>query len=336
MINITEKLNDNNHFSFFYKEKIPSIRIDKYLNKYLNNISRNIIQNNIKKGNILVNNKKVKINYNIKLFDKIEIFIDSFKESINIIPENIPLNIIFEDDDIVIINKPAGMVVHPGHGNKKGTLVNALKYHFGELPSLNDDINRQGLVHRIDKNTSGLLIIAKNKYSLQHLANQFFQHTISRKYLAIVWGDLIKDKGTIIGNISRNINNYKQMIVLPNGNGGKHAITHYKVLERFKHMTYISCKLETGRTHQIRTHFKYLGHPIFNDYEYGGNKILNIFNVSNYKKFIKNCFNELPRQALHAISIGFRHPINNNFYYFQSPIPNDINSILKKLRKYKI
>lgn len=329
-------LKNNNNFSFYYKEKNPSIRIDKYLNNILNNISRNIIQNNIKKGNILVNNQKVKLNYTIKFFDKIQVDIDSSKK-FNIISENIPLNIIFEDNDLIIVNKPAGMVVHPGPGHEKGTLVNALKYHFGELPSLNNDNRqRQGLVHRIDKNTSGLLIIAKNKYSLEHLSHQFFQHTISRKYLAIVWGDVIKDKGTIIGNISRNLNNHKQMKVFPDGNRGKYAITHYRVLERFNYMTFISCKLETGRTHQIRTHFKYLGHPIFNDYEYGGNNILKTFNVSNYKKFIKNCFKELPRQALHAISIGFTHPTNNNFYYFESPIPNDINSVLKKLRKYKI
>lgn len=333
--NFQDSDNNKQYLTFFYKEKKPSIRIDKYLHDLLKNISRKKIKNYLETGHVLVNTQKVKLTYKIQYFDKIEICVDSFQSSNKIIPENIPLNILFEDNDIVIINKPAGMVVHPGHGNKTGTLVHALKYHFGELPSLNNDNNRQGLVHRIDKNTSGLLLIAKNKFSLEHLSKQFFYHTISRKYLAIVWGDLMQDQGTIIGNLIRNINNYKQMIICPDGKRGKYAITHYKVLERFKYMTYISCKLETGRTHQIRAHFKYLGNPIFNDFEYGGNKILKNYNKSNYTKFIKNCFNILPRQALHATSIRFEHPINNKLYYFKSPIPHDMNCLIQKLRNYK-
>lgn len=315
-------------FNFSPKIEEVSIRIDKFLVNHIKDITRNKIQSFAKLKNILVNGKVVKSNYRIKAFDTIKILIPVSSHINEIKEENITLDIIYEDKDLIVINKPAGIVVHPGNGNLNGTLVNALKYYFNKHSILNPPI----LVHRIDKNTSGLLVIPKNKYTLENLIQQFSSHNINRKYLALVWGDLTKDNGTIIGNIGRNLHDRKKMNVFPKGDYGKYAITHYKVIERFQYVTLVICRLETGRTHQIRIHFKYIGHPIFNDNYYGGDKILKGIVFSKYKSFVNNCFKQLPRQALHAISLGFIHPISKKYLYFKSPIPEDMHSILDKWR----
>jgi 23S rRNA pseudouridine1911/1915/1917 synthase len=261
--------------------------------------------------------------------------------SVEVIPENIPLNIVFEDDYVIVVNKKPGMVVHPAYGNYTGTLVNALAYHCDNLPKtrtrLNNDLflDRPGLVHRIDKNTSGIIIAAKTELAMVRLAKDFFDRTMDRKYVAICWGDLKEDSGTIIGNVGRDLKNRKVMYVFPEGSEhGKHAVTHYKVIERFGYITLVECKLETGRTHQIRVHFKSIGHPLFNDNEYGGDIILKGLNTAKYKQFIKNCFDLLPRQALHAKTLGIKHPITGEKLFFDSEIPADIQSVLEKWRRF--
>jgi 23S rRNA pseudouridine1911/1915/1917 synthase len=251
-----------------------------------------------------------------------------------LVAENIPLDIIYEDEEVIVVNKPAGMVVHPGHGNYSGTLVNGLIYHFQGLPKNSNE--RPGLVHRIDKDTSGLLVVAKTEYAMANLASQFFNRTTERLYLALVWGSVTEDQGTITGNIGRSLKNRLQMDVFPEGDFGKHAVTHYKVLERFSYVTLVECKLETGRTHQIRAHFKYLGHPLFNDERYGGDRILKGTTFTKYKQFVDNCFKILPRQALHAKTLGFEHPISKEKLFFNSEMPEDMKQCLDKWRKYTV
>lgn len=318
-----------------------SFRIDKFVMMQIANSTRTKIQNACDAGFILVNGKPVKSNYKIKPLDEISVMLTVPPRSVEILPENIPLDITYEDDYIVMVNKKPGMVVHPAYGNYTGTLVNALVYHFKNLPmsrtKLNNDLHleRPGLVHRIDKNTSGLLIIAKTELAMTRLAKDFFDRTMDRKYMAICWGDLKEDEGTIVANVGRNLRNRKVMDAFPEGSEyGKHAVTHYKVLERFGYVTLVECKLETGRTHQIRVHFKSIGHPLFNDNEYGGDIILKGINSAKYKQFIQNCFTLLPRQALHAKTLGITHPITGEKLFFDSPVPDDMQAVIDKWRRY--
>jgi 23S rRNA pseudouridine1911/1915/1917 synthase len=324
------------HYHFDVDKGQKLLRIDKYLVNRIENSSRTKIQAAADAGNILVNKKPVKSNYKVKPEDVISIVMAYPPREIEIIPENIPLNIVYEDDDLVIVNKESNMVVHPGYGNYTGTLVNALTYHFKDLPLFQEGDLRPGLVHRIDKNTTGLIMVAKNEISKNKLAKQFFDRTINRRYNAIVWGNLPKDEGTITGNIGRDIRDRKKMAVFPDGDHGKHAVTHYKVLERFDYVNLVECKLETGRTHQIRVHFQYLGNPLFNDDTYGGNQILKGTTFTKYKQFIQNCFKILPRQALHAKSIGFIHPKTGKEINFDSELPDDMQQVLEKWRTYII
>lgn len=318
-----------------------SMRIDKFIMIRIAHSTRTKIQNACDEGRVLVNGKSVKSNYKTKPLDEISIVLTVPPRDIEVIPENIPLDITFEDDYIVLINKKPGMVVHPAYGNYRGTLVNALAYHFQNLPKtktkLNNDLylERPGLVHRIDKNTSGIIIIAKTDLAMTRLAKDFFDRTMDRKYIAICWGDLKEDEGTITGNVGRDPRDRKKMYVFPPGSEeGKHAVTHYKVIERFGYVTFIECKLETGRTHQIRVHMKSIGHPLFNDNEYGGDIILKGLNTAKYKQFIQNCFELLPRQALHAKTLGITHPITGEKLFFDSEIPADMQAVLDKWRKY--
>ncbi|MFN3917663.1 MAG: RluA family pseudouridine synthase [Flavobacteriales bacterium] len=311
------------------------LRIDKFLIDRLPNTSRNKIQIAAKNGNILVNKLTVKPNYKVKPLDEISIVLPYPVREIELIPENIPLDIVYEDEELLVVNKPANLVVHPGYGNYTGTLVNALMYHFENLPSKpNDFYGRPGLVHRIDKNTTGLLLIAKTENALTLLAKQFFDRKTYRRYQAIVWGNVEQDEGTIEGFIGRSLKDRKVMTVYSNDTQGKHAITHYKVLERFGYITLIECRLETGRTHQIRVHMKHIGHPLFNDPEYGGDKILKGTTFTKYKQFVENCFDILPRQALHAKSLGFTHPATGKWLQFDSETPGDMTKVLERWRKY--
>ncbi|MCE3228764.1 MAG: pseudouridine synthase, RluA family [Bacteroidetes bacterium] len=316
-------------------------RIDKFIMMRLSNTTRTKIQNACDAGFVLVNKKPVKSSYKIKPLDEISIVLTVPPRDVEVVPENIPVNITYEDDYLIIVNKEPGMVVHPGYGNYRGTLVNALAYHFQNLPTtrtkLNNDqyMDRPGLVHRIDKNTSGIIIIAKTEVAMTRLAKDFYDRTMDRKYVAIVWGDLKNDTGTIVGNVGRNLKNRKVMDVFPEGSEiGKHAVTHYKVLERFGYITFVECKLETGRTHQIRVHFKHIGHPLFNDWEYGGDIVLKGINSAKYRQFIQNCFELLPRHALHAKTLGITHPITGKKLFFDSEIPHDMQAVLEKWRKY--
>lgn len=318
-----------------------TMRVDKFVMMRIANSTRTKIQNACDAGFVLVNGKPTKSNYKIKPLDEISIMLTVPPRTSEILPENIPLNITYEDDYLAIINKKPGMVVHPAYGNYTGTLVNALMYHFKNLPTsktkLNNDLylDRPGLVHRIDKNTSGILIIAKTELAMTRLAKDFYDRTMDRKYLAICWGDLKEDEGTIVANVGRDLKNRKVMYAFPEGSEhGKHAVTHYKVLERFGYITLVECKLETGRTHQIRVHFKSIGHPLFNDNEYGGDVILKGINSAKYKQFIQNCFDLLPRQALHAKTLGITHPITGEKLFFDSPVPDDMQALLEKWRKY--
>jgi 23S rRNA pseudouridine1911/1915/1917 synthase len=313
------------------------LRIDKFLMDRLEDTSRNKIQEAAKLGNILVNNKSVKSNYKVKPCDLVQMVVREEPKVLELIPQNIPVEILYEDDELIIINKEAGLVVHPGHGNYKGTLINALIYHFGKLPESPELNHRPGLVHRIDKNTSGLLVIAKTEISMTHLAKQFFERTVERRYIALVWGDLKHNNGTVKTNLARNLKNRKVMDTYDfEGEIGKHAITHYKVLKRLSYVTLIECKLETGRTHQIRIHLKSIGHPLFNDPEYGGEKILKGQNSANYRRFIQNCFDEIPGQALHAKSLGFLHPTQKNILNFNADLPAGFKKILDKFEKLEI
>jgi 23S rRNA pseudouridine1911/1915/1917 synthase len=322
------------HYRFAVDLGQEPLRIDKYIANRIAGISRNKIINAAKSGNIIVNDKSVKANYKVKPKDIISIVMSYPPKVFELIPEDIPLNILYEDKDIIIVNKEAGMVVHPAHNNYTGTLVNALVYHINNLPSGDNEEFRPGLVHRIDKDTSGILVVAKNELAQNKLAKDFFYHTIDRIYIALVWGNIDADSGTITGNIGRSPKNRKIMTVFPDNDHGKHAVTHYKVLERFGYVTLIECKLETGRTHQIRTHFKYTGHTIFNDRAYGGNMILKGTTFSKYKQFVSNCFKILQRQALHAKSLGFKHPSTGKYVYFDSDLPEDMLQCIEKWRKY--
>lgn len=322
------------HYKFFADKGQDLLRIDKFLMDRIANTSRNKIQVAATSGNILVNKIAVKSNYRVKPFDEISIVLPYPPREIELIPENIPLTILYEDDEVLVINKQAGLVVHPGYGNYSGTLVNGLIYHFNNLPngSIN---NRPGLVHRLDKNTSGIMVVAKTDYAMTHLANQFFERTTERRYNALVWGDFEEDSGTVTGNLARSLKNRKVMDVFPEGGDiGKHAVTHYKVLKRFGYVTLIECKLETGRTHQIRVHMQHIGHNLFNDNEYGGDKILKGTSFTKYKQFIDNCFELLPRQALHAKSLGFTHPVTKEWLQFNSNLPDDMLNVLNKWDKY--
>ncbi|MBM3168454.1 MAG: RluA family pseudouridine synthase [Bacteroidetes bacterium] len=310
------------------------IRIDKFLTEKIAHATRNKVQQAIDSGRILVHGNPIKSNYRIKAGDDIRVYLEKPPRDTEVIPENIPLDIIYEDKDLLVVNKPAGMVVHPAHGNWTGTLVNALVYHFQHLPELSGNVGRPGLVHRIDKDTSGILVIAKTEETMAPLAAQFFHHTIQRTYLALVWGEPEANSGTIIGHVGRSAQDRKIMDVFPEGNQGKHAVTHWKVIRRLRYVTLVECTLETGRTHQIRAHFKYLGFPLFNDAAYGGNKIRKGTQFSAYKNFVQTCFEKLPRQALHAKSLGFIHPISKENLYFEVPLPTDFDSVLQAWEKY--
>lgn len=312
------------------------LRVDKFLINRLEGTSRNKIQQAAIDGYIQVNDKAVKSNYKVKPHDVVTVMFKNPPREIELIPQDIPLDIIYEDDDIVILNKEAGMVVHPGYGNYSGTLVNALAYHFKDLPANGGDITRPGLVHRIDKNTTGLMVIAKNEMAMTSLSKQFFDRTIDRRYNALVWGELKDEEGSIEGHIGRSLKNRKVMTVFPDGEYGKHAKTHYKVLERFGYISLVECKLETGRTHQIRVHFQHIKHPLFNDFEYGGDKILKGTTFSKYKQFVENCFRMIPRQSLHAKSLSFSHPRTNEWLSFDSELSDDMKSVIEKWRNYAI
>lgn len=310
------------------------LRIDKFLSNRLMNATRSRLQAAADEGKVLVNKIPVKSSYKVKPGDEISIVMDYPRRELKIIPENIPLNIVYEDDSLIVINKPAGLVVHPGHGNYSGTLVNALAYHFKELPLFNSDDPRPGLIHRIDKNTSGLLVIAKTTEAKVSLSLQFFEKTTKRRYVALVWGDLEKNEGTITGNIGRSLKNRQVFTVFPEGEHGKHAVTHYKVIERLGYVNLVECRLETGRTHQIRVHMKHIGHPLFNDDNYGGDQILRGTTFTKYKQFVANCFQMIPRQALHAQMLGFVHPATGEEMIFESELPDDLANVIVKWRNY--
>jgi 23S rRNA pseudouridine1911/1915/1917 synthase len=320
------------HFRFDVPKGQLLLRIDKFLMNLIPNATRNKIQNAATAGDIYVNDVPVKSNYRVKPLDIVRIMLTHPPFENRVDPENIPLDIVYEDDTLLLINKPANFVVHPGHGNYTGTLVNALAYHFDNLPMNSSE--RPGLVHRIDKDTTGLLVIAKTEAAMTHLAKQFEAKTSEREYVAIVWGTVKEDEGTIEGNIARHVKDRMQMSVFEDPTIGKHAVTHYKVLERFGYVTLVSCILETGRTHQIRVHMKHIGHPIFNDERYGGNLILKGTTFTKYKQFIDNCFKVLPRQALHAKTLGFIHPTTGEMMRFDTELPQDMQECIEKWRNY--
>jgi len=324
------------HYHFVVDKGQSLLRIDKFLMLRIENVSRTKIQNAANAESILVNDKPVKPNYKVKPNDVISIVMAQPPREIEIIPENIPIDVVYEDNDMLIVNKNPEMVVHPGYGNYTGTLLNAITFLLSKDGCSLSDENRPYLVHRIDKNTSGILLIAKNEYSQTHLARQFFEHSIERKYHALVWGDFKEPYGTIEGNIGRHPKDRKIMTVFADASSGKEAITHFRVIEKFGYVTHIECELETGRTHQIRTHLKYIGHPIFNDETYGGNIILKGTTFSKYKQFVNNCFKIIPRQALHAKSLGFIHPKTGEKLFFDSELPVDFFKVLEKWRKYTL
>jgi 23S rRNA pseudouridine1911/1915/1917 synthase len=322
------------HFRFIADPGQSLLRIDKFLSDRVENTSRTRIQNAANAGNILVNNNTVKPNYKVKPGDLIQVVLPTPPREIELIPENIPLNIVYEDEDVLVVNKNPGMVVHPAYGNYTGTLVNALMWHFKDLPLFNTGESRPGLVHRLDKNTSGILVIAKNEFALNRLSKQFFDRTTDRRYNALVWGIPNPPEGTITGNVGRSIKDRKIMQVFKDEEEGKPAITHYKILEDFGYISLVECKLETGRTHQIRVHFSHIKHPLFNDEEYGGDQIIKGTTFTKYQQFIKNCFKILPRQALHAKSLAFDHPVTGKRLSFNSDLPDDMVQVIEKWRKY--
>jgi len=320
------------HHRFDVPKGQSMLRIDKYLMQVVENATRNKIQQAATAGNILVNEQPVKSNYKVKPFDVIRVLMPHPPFEYLLEPENIPINVIYEDDQLLVVNKEAGMVVHPGHGNYSGTLVNALAYHFENLPMNSSE--RPGLVHRIDKNTSGLLVIAKTDFAMAYLTKQFAAKTSEREYIALVWGNVEEEEGTVRGFIGRHVKDRMQMAIFEDESMGKPAVTHYKVLERLGYVTLISCKLETGRTHQIRAHMKHIGHTLFNDERYGGHNILKGTTFTKYKQFVDNCFKVLPRQALHAKTLGFEHPITKEFLRFDTEIPQDMAECIEKWRTY--
>ncbi|GAA4442646.1 RluA family pseudouridine synthase [Ravibacter arvi] len=310
------------------------MRLDKYLSLHVQNASRNKVQNGIEAGAIKVNDLPTKASYKIKPGDVVTLSLPKPPRNTDILPENIPLDIIYEDDELLVVNKPAGMVVHPAHGNWEGTLVNALLYHFRNLPTSANGEIRPGLVHRIDKDTSGLLVIAKTEFAMTHLANQFFHHSTERTYLALVWGEMKEEKGTITGNIGRSVKDRKVMAVYPDGDQGKHAVTHFEVVKPLRYVSLLRCNLETGRTHQIRAHLQYKGHPLFNDAAYGGDRILRGLQGGSYKAFVENCFKLIPRQALHAKSLGLEHPRTGEWLQFEVDLPEDLKTVIEKWENY--
>lgn len=324
------------HYRIKVDEGQGLLRIDKFLTARLEVTSRNKIQNAAKADSILVNDQPVKPNYKVKPCDIISIVLTHPPREVELIPQDIPIKILYEDEHIVIVNKEAGMVVHPGYGNYTGTLVNALVHHLKDLPLQNNEPVKPGLVHRIDKNTSGILVIAKNELTQSRLAKMFYDRKIDRIYWAMIWGDPKDDEGTITGNIGRSLKNRKVMQVFPGGEHGKPAITHYKVIERFGYVSLVECKLETGRTHQIRAHFKYIGHPLFNDDTYGGDIILKGTTFTKYKQFVNNCFIICPRHALHAATLAFNHPITRKPMSFEAPLPEDMKQLVEKWRAYAV
>ncbi|MBC7424233.1 MAG: RluA family pseudouridine synthase [Ferruginibacter sp.] len=313
-----------------------ALRIDKFLMHRIEGATRNKIQQAIDNEMVLVNEKPIKANYKVKPYDKIVVFDNRHPESNDIIPENIPLNIVFEDEEILVVNKPAGLVVHPGSGNPSGTLINGVAYYLKQQnPELEENgLPRFGMVHRIDKNTTGLLVLAKTPKAMTDLAKQFFNHTVHRRYIALVWGDFEENEGTIRGHVGRHQRFRKLFTTYPDGEYGKEAITHYKVLERFNYVTLVECRLETGRTHQIRVHMQYIGHPLFNDDFYGGDKIVKGTVFTKYKQFVDNCFALCKRQALHAKELGFLHPTTKEQVHFESDLPDDMLAVIEKWRKY--
>ncbi len=323
------------HFRFVADKGQQMIRVDKFLTDRLEKTSRNRVQQAADAGCIIVNGKPVKSSYKVKPFDSVSVVMDRPRYDFEIEAEDIPLDVVYEDRWVLVVNKPAGMVVHPGHGNYNGTLVNALAWHFKDTPDYDVNDPRLGLVHRIDKDTSGLLVIAKTPEAKTDLGKQFFNKTTRREYVAMVWGDFEEESGTITGNIGRNPRNKLQMAVMQDPTMGKHAVTHYKVLERFGYVSIVKCILETGRTHQIRVHMQSKGHPLFNDERYGGDKILKGTTFAKYRQFINNCFQICPRQALHARTLGFRHPHTGEEMDFESPIPSDMSELFEKWRDYR-
>lgn len=320
------------HYRFQADSGQEPLRVDKFLMNRIENATRNKIQQAAKAGSIFVNEEVVKSNYRVKGNDEVKVLLHHPPYENLLIAEDLPLDIVYEDDTLVVVNKAAGMVVHPGHGNYSGTLVNALLYHFKNLPANSND--RPGLVHRIDKDTSGLLVIAKTEESMTHLAKQFFDKSSEREYVALVWGDVAEDKGTVEGHVGRHPKNRLQMTVFPEGEQGKEAITHYEVMERLRYVSLIKCRLETGRTHQIRAHMKHIGHTLFNDARYGGDVLLKGTHFTKYKQFVDNCFRLIPRQALHARTLGFIHPKTGKKVHFEAPLPEDFSSVIAKWQHY--
>ena len=339
--NNTPDAQDNNdelyeRFSITVDKGQESLRIDKFLVNRIEGATRNKVQQAINTGMVTVNGKETRSNYKIRPLDSIIVYSDMSPEEIRVLSEKMELNIVYEDADLMLINKPAGIVVHPGSGNYTGTLLNGVSYYLQQQnPDTTEEIlPRFGLVHRIDKNTSGLLVLAKTDIAMRQLAKQFFDHTISRKYVALVWGDVINDTGTVIAHVGRHLRLRKLFEAYPEGDHGKEGITHYKVLERFGYVTLIECVLETGRTHQIRVHMKYLGHPLFNDDVYGGDKIVKGTVFTKYKQFVDNCFKICKRQALHAKTLGFVHPSSGEEMFFDAALPEDMEQVIEKWRKY--
>ena len=323
------------HYRYVADKGQQPLRVDKYLMNRIENATRNKIQKAAKDGNIYVNDVAVKQNYKVKPDDVVTVLFEHPPYENLLVPEDIPIDIVYEDDDVLVVNKEPGMVVHPGHGNYSGTLINALTFHFDNLP--NNSSNRPGLVHRIDKDTSGLLVVAKTEEAMTHLSKQFFNKTTEREYVALVWGNVDEESGTVEGNIGRHPKNRLQNTVFDDAEDeerGKPAVTHFKVLERLGYVTLLSCRLETGRTHQIRVHLKHIGHTLFNDERYGGDKILKGTTFTKYKQFVDNCFKALPRQALHARTLGFVHPTTGEMKRFESQIPDDMEACLEKWRNY--
>ena len=322
------------HFRVVVDKGQSQVRVDKYLFERLVNSSRNRIQKAADAGLIMANGKPVKSSYKVKPCDVLTVMMDRPRYDNDIIPEDIPLDIVYEDNDLMVVNKPAGLVVHPGCGNYHGTLVNAIAWHLKDNPKYDPNDPQVGLVHRIDKDTSGLLVVAKTPDAKTHLGLQFYNKTTKRKYNALVWGIVENNEGTIEGNIGRNPKDRMQMAVLSDPAQGKHAVTHYRVLERLGYVTLVECVLETGRTHQIRVHMKHIGHTLFNDERYGGNEILKGTHFSKYKQIVNNCFETCPRQALHAMTLGFVHPRTGEEMFFTSPLPEDMTNLIDKWRNY--
>jgi 23S rRNA pseudouridine1911/1915/1917 synthase len=329
----SEKASFEHHCFVAEKGQAP-LRVDKFLSNFIEGSTRTKIKNAADSGQVWVNGESVKSNYKVRPGDEVKLMLDEPPREIEVLAENISIEIVYEDESVAVINKAPGMVVHPGHGNYTGTLVNALKYHFDNLPSMSAELERPGLVHRIDKDTSGLLVIAKTDQAMQNLNAQFKARTTDRLYNALVWGSLTDDEGTIEGYIARHLKDRLRMDVFEDESQGKLAISHYKVLERFLYVTLVECKLETGRTHQIRAHFTHIGHPLFNDERYGGDKVLKGTTFTKYKQFVENCFKICPRQALHAKTLGFDHPVTGERMQFETDLPTDMVLLIEKWQNY--